>query len=150
MLNVFLKNFVNRTVCLLIIAVFLSTFTTGMTALAFCLDQQESHVVGKNFYLADCHSTSEVDLIISDEHFSILAKENKNDCTDVSLTNAHILNRPSKRISPVSAKVILSYTLPGGLVSFQQQVAGYSSSALSHPLFILPHMNAHRTTVLLI
>ena len=150
MLNIFLNNLINRTGCLLLVTVFLSTFPTSSTALAFCLDEQEIHIVSQNLYLADCHSAVEVGLILSDEHFSALVEKGKNDCTDVSLTNANILNRPSKITLPVSAKVTLSYTLPGGLVNYQQQVAEYNSSAFSQPLFILPHINAHRTVVLLI
>lgn len=150
MLNIFLNNLINRTSCLLLVTVFLSAFSTGSTALAFCLDEQESHVVGQNLYLVNCHSAVEVGLIPSDEHFSAHVEKGKNECTDVSLTNANILNRPTKIILPVSAKVTLSYTLPGGPVNYQQQVAEYNSSALSQPLFILPPINAHRTVVLLI
>ncbi len=136
--------------CLLLVTVFLSTFSTGSTALAVCLDEQESHVVGQNLYLVNCHSAVEVGLIPSDEHFSAHVEKGINECTDVSLINANIVNRPTKITLPVSAKVTLSYMLPGGPVYYQQQVAEYNSSALSQPIFILPPINAHRTVVLLI
>jgi hypothetical protein len=150
LLNIFLDNLINRTVCLLLVIVFLTTFPTGSTALAFCLDEQESHVVVQDFYLVDCHSAVEEGLSLSDENFFALAEKEKNDCTDISLTNANILNRPSRIILPASAKVILSSTLPRGLVSLQQQVPGQSSSALSQPFFVLPHIEVQRTIILLI
>ncbi len=150
MLRIFYNNLINRTVCLLLVAVFLSTFPTGATALAFCLDEEENHIVGQNLYLADCHSSVEVDLLLSDEHCSALAEKENNDCTDVSFTNANKLNRPSKIILPVSAKVIFSYAIPRSQLRFRQQVEESSSSSLSQPLFILPHIDAHRTVVILI
>jgi len=150
MLKIFYDKIINRSVCLLLVAVFLSSFPTGTTTLAFCLDEQENHVVGQNFYLVDCHSSNEIGRIYSDEHFSALAEKRGNDCTDVFLTNANILNRPSRMTLPVLAKVVLSYTLPGEVDSFQQQVAKHSFSALSQPLFVLPHISTHQTVVLLI
>ena len=150
MLNIYIHHLINRTVCLLLVAVFLTAFPTGSTALAFCLDEQENHVVSINLYLADCHSPSESNLIISGKRFSAHSEKGKNDCTDVSLTNATVFNRPTKRITTVSAKVILSYALAGRLDSLQQQVAKSSSSALSHPQYVLPHIKAHRTIVLLV
>ncbi len=150
MLRIFYNNLINRTVCLLLVAVFLSTFPTGATALAYCLDEEENHLVGQNFSLANCHSSVEKELLLSDEHRSALAEKENNDCTDVSLANANILNRPSKIILPASAKVILSYAIPPSQLRFQQQVAEYSSAAFFQPLFSLPHINAHRTVVILI
>jgi|GEM_PF-1379717 len=150
MLNFFYYNLINRTFCLLLVAVFLSTFPTSMTALAYCLDEKENHLVGQNLYLAACHSSVEVDVIFSDEHCSALTKKENRNCTDVSLTNANILNRPSKIILPVSAKVLLSYTIPHNHQKLQQQVAGNETSALSQHLFTLPSINAHRTVVLLV
>jgi len=99
MQKTFCSNLINRTVCLLLVAVFLSTYPTGMTALALCLDETENHVIGPNLYLADCHSSLQVDQIISDEHYSALVERENNKCTDVSLTNANTLNRPSKKKS---------------------------------------------------
>ena len=150
MLNIFLKNLINRTCCLLLVIVFLSTFSTGSPALAFCLDEQESHVAGQNLYLVNCHSVVEAGLIPSDEYFSAHVEKGKNECTDVSLTNANILNRPTKITLPVPAQVTLSYMLPGGPVNYQQQVAQYNSSAFSQPIFTLPPINVHLTVVLLI
>lgn len=148
--NCFYKNTFKRVVSLLLTVVFLSSFPAGTSALALCLDEEESHVVVQDFYLVDCHSAVEEGLSLSEEHFFALAEKEKNDCIDVSLTNANILNRPSKIILPASAKVILSYTFPSGLVSFQQHVPGYSSSALSQPFFVLPHIEVQRTIILLI
>jgi hypothetical protein len=130
--------------------VFLLSFPTGATALALCLDEDENHIVGQNFYLADCHSSVDADLLLSDEHCSALAEKEKNDCVDVSLTNANSINLPSKVTLPSFAKTILSYTLPSRLIGFQQQVTGINSSALSQHLFTLPHANLLRTVVLLI
>ena len=150
MLNIFLNNLINRTVCLLLVTVFLSTFSTGSAALAFCLDEQESHVVGYKLYLVNSHSAVEVGLTASDEHFSAHVEKGKNECTDVFLTNANILNRPTKITLPVPTKVTLSYTFPGGPVNYQQQFTEYNSSAFSQPLFILSPINVHLTVVLLI
>ena len=150
MTNFFSKNTFNRVICQVLTVVFLSSFPTGASAKALCLDEEENHLVDQNLYLVDCHASAETYLPLSDEHCSARAEKENNDCTDVSLTNANILNRPAKIILPVSAKVTLSYTLPGGPVNYQQQVAEYNSSALSQPLFILPPINAHRTVVLLI
>ena len=150
MIKIFSENLFNHTVCLLLVSVFLSTFPTGATALAFCLDERENHVVGQNFYLANCHVAIETPLTLSEEHCSVLNKGKNNDCTDVSLTIANKLNRPSKIILPTSSKVILFNTLPNELVSFQQRVLGYYSSTLSQPLFIWPQIDPHRTVVLLI
>jgi hypothetical protein len=121
-----------------------------MTALAYCLDEEENHLVGQNLYLAACHSSVEVDVIFSDEYCSALTEKENRNCTDVSLTNANILNRPSKIILPVSAKVLLSYSITHNQQKLQLQVAGNNSSALSQHLFTLPSINAHRTVVLLV
>ena len=150
MLKILSDNLVNPTVCLLLVAVFLTTFPAGKKALAFCLEEQENHIVGQNFYLADCHTALDTPLTLLDEHCSVLFEEKNNDCIDVSLSNGIILNRPSKIVLPVSSNVTISYTLPNGLVSLHQQVTSYRSSALSQPLFVLPHIDAHRTVVLLI
>jgi hypothetical protein len=150
LLKIFSDNLINRNVCLLLVTVFLFTFPTGVTAMTFCLDEQENHVVDQNFYLADCHSALEASLAFSEEHSSVLVDGKNNDCTDVSLTNANILNRPPKTTLPSSSKVILFYAQPNGLVGPQHQVTEYFSSALSKPLFVLPDIEAHRTVVLLI
>ena len=150
MINFFSKNTFNRVICQLLTVVFLSSFPTGASAKALCLDEEENHLVDQNLYLVGCHASAETYLPLSDEHCSARAEKENNDCTDVSLTNAHILNRPSKVILPVSAKVILSCASPHSQLRFQNQVAGYGSSALSQPLFTSPHINAHRTVVLLI
>ncbi len=150
MTKILSKKSFNRLICLFMTAIFLSSFPTGATALALCLDEDENHIVDQNFYLADCHSSVDADLLFSDEHCSALAEKENNDCVDVSLTNANTLNRPSKVILPGFAKTVLSYTLPSMLMSFQQQVAGNNSSAFSQHLFTFPHTNSHRPVVLLI
>ena len=38
-MGTFYNNLINRTVCLLLTLIFLSTFPAGPTALAFCLDK---------------------------------------------------------------------------------------------------------------
>jgi len=90
-----------------LVTVFLSTFPTGTSSLAFCLDEQENHVVGKNLNLVNCHSTKETVQIFYDEHYSTLFGKRENGCTDVSLNNAKSLNRPSRKTLPISAKVAL-------------------------------------------
>jgi hypothetical protein len=134
----------------LLLTVFLSTIPTGSSSLAFCLDEQESHIVGQNLYLLDCHSTDEASRIISDEHFSALTDKREKDCIDVSLTNAHILNRPSRIKLPVSSKVVHFYALPNGIVGYQQHIVDNSLVVFSQPLFTQPQINAPRTVVLLI
>ena len=149
MLNIFLKSIIKRKVSLLLITVFLSSFPTGTTSLAFCLDEQENHVVGQNLYLVNCHSTDETARFF-DENFSVLAEKRKNDCTDGSLSSVNIFNRPPRRSLPISAEVVLSFGPLSERVNYKQQVAEFSLSALSQLLFILPYINAHRTVVLLI
>ena len=150
MTKIFSKNIFSRVICLFLTAVFLSSFPTGETALALCLDEDENHIVDQNFYLADCHSSVDADQLFSDEHCSALAEKENNNCVDVSLTNANTLNLPSKVILPGFAKTIFSYTLPSILIGFQLQVAGNNISALSQHLFTFAHTDSHRTVVLLI
>ena len=150
MTTILSKNISSRVICLFLTAVFLSSFTTGGTALALCLDEDENHIVDQNFYLADCHYSVDADLLFSDEHCSALAEKENNNCVDVSLTNATTLNLPSKVILPGFAKTILAYTLPSILIGFQRQETVNNSSALSQHLFTFAHTNSHRTVVLLI
>ena len=150
MLNFFYNNIINRTVCFLLSAIFLCSFPTGAAASAMCLDQEEIHIVEQNFYLDDCHSSVETYLPLSDEHCSALADKDDNECVDVSLANADILNLPSKVILPAFSNNILSYVLPNRIIGFQQQVAGNNSSSLSQYLLTFPHTNSHRPVVLLI
>ncbi len=150
MTKIFSKNICSRVICLFLTAVFLSSFPTGEAALALCLDGDKNHIVDQNFYLADCHSSVDADLLLSNEHCSALAEKENNNCVDVSLTNANILNLPSKVILPGFARTILSYTLPSRLIGFQRRVAGNNSSAFSQHLFNIAHTNSHRTEVLLI
>lgn len=149
MIKIFYNNLTNRTVRLLLTVVFLSSFPTGASALALCLDNEGNHIVD-HLYLADCHSSVEANLLLSGEHCSAFAEKENNNCIDISLMNANILNRPSKILLPASAKDILSYTLPSRRIGFQQQVTGVNSSALSQLLFTLPHSILLRTVVLLI
>ena len=150
MLKIFNSDIFNRTICLLLALIFLSTFPAGKTSLAFCLDDQESHLVGQKFYLADCHSLNQANRIISDEQISVHAGNSEKDCTDVSLINANIINRPSQTRLPIASKVFHSYTLPNGLIRTQQKVEGFNSTALYQPLFIPPNITDRNTVVLLI
>ncbi len=144
------KKLFNRVICLFLTAVFLFSFPAGATAVVVCLDEDENHIVAPNFYLADCHSSVDAGLLLSDEYCSALAEKENNDCVDVSLTNANTLNRPSRVMLPGIAKTVVFYTLPSRLVGFQQQVAGNNSSALFQHLFTLTQANPLRTIVLLI
>lgn len=133
----------------MLVTVFLLTFPTGTTSLAFCLDEQESHVVGQNFYLVNCHSTDETARIFH-KNFSVLAEKKKSDCTDIFLSNANILNRPPRRSLPISVKVVPSLGPLSEIVTYKNQIAEFSLSALSQPLFVLPYTNAYQKIVLLI
>jgi hypothetical protein len=150
MTTIFSKNIFTRLICLFLTTVFLSSFPTGGTALALCLDEDENHIVDQNSYLANCHSSVDADLFLPDGHCYDLTEKENNDCVDVSLTNANTLNVPSRITLPSFANTILSYTLPGRLIGFQRQVAGTNSSTLSQHQLNLPHANSHRTVVLLI
>ena len=150
MLKIFYNKLINRTVCLMLVGVFLSSFPTGATALVLCLDDDENHIVDQNFYLADCHSSAGAGLFLADGYCSALAEKENNNCVDVSLTNTNTLNRPSRIMLPGFAKTINSYTLPSRLIGFQQQVAEKNTSALIQHLFTLPQANPLRTIVLLI
>ncbi len=149
MTEILSKKSFNRLICLVLAAVFLSSFPAGTTALALCLDKDENHIIDPNFYLADCHSSVDTDLLLSDEHCSALAEKENNDCVDVSLSNQNAFNRPSAITLPAFAKMILSYALPDNQLRSQQQLAKHHSSALSQHLSTLPHINAQRTVILL-
>lgn len=149
MTEILSKKSFNRLICLVLAAVFLSSFPAGTTALALCLDKDENHIIDPNFYLADCHSSVGKDLLLSDEHCSVLAEKENNDCVDVSLSNQNAFNRPSAITLPAFAKMILSYALPDNQLRSQQQLAKHHSSALSQHLSTLPHINAQRTVILL-
>ena len=139
-----------RVICLLLTAVFLFSYPTGSSAWALCLDQEENHIVGQ-IYLDNCHSTKETYLPLSEEHCAARTERENNDCVDVSLTNASVLNRPSKIALPAIAKDILSYTLPSNLEEYTQQMAGKKPpvSSFQYPPNSI-HLKIHRTTVLLI
>ncbi len=149
MTEILSKKSFNRLICLVLAAVFLSSFPAGTTALALCLDKDENHIIDPNFYLADCHSSVDTGLLLSDEHCSALAEKKNNDCVDVSLSNQNAFNRPSAITLPAFAKMILSYALPDNQLRSQQQLAKHHSSALSQHLSTLPHINAQRTVILL-
>ena len=149
MTEILSKKLFNRFICLVLAAVFLSSFPAGTPALALCLDKNENHIIDPNFYLADCHSPVDTDLLLSDEHCSALAEKENNDCVDVSLSNQNAFNRPSAITLPAFAKIILSYALPDNQPGSQQQLAKHHSSALSQHLSTLLHINAHRTVILL-
>lgn len=149
MTEILSKKSFNRLICLVLAAVFLSSFPAGTTALALCLDKDDNHIIDPNFYLADCHSSVGTDLLLSDEHGSALAEKENNDCVDVSLSNQNAFNRPSAITLPAFAKIILSYALPDNQLRSQQQLAKHHASALSQHLSTLPHINAHHTVILL-
>jgi hypothetical protein len=149
MTEILSKKSFNRLICLVLAAVFLSSFPAGTTALALCLDKDDNHIIDPNFYLADCHSSVGTDLLLSDEHGSALAEKENNDCVDVSLSNQNAFNRPSAITLSAFAKIILSYALPDNQLRSQQQLAKHHASALSQHLSTLPHINAHHTVILL-
>ncbi len=149
MTEILSKKSFNRLICLVLAAVFLSSFPAGTTALALCLDKDENHIIDPNFYLADCHSPVDTDLLLSDEHCSALAEKENNDCVDVSLSNQNAFKRSSAITLPAFAKMILSYALPDNQLRSQQQLAKHHASALSQHLSTLPHINAQRTVILL-
>ena len=149
--KIFCKNAFNRVICLLLAAVFLSSFPTGATALALCLDEGRNHVVDQgHLYLADCHSSVEAGQSLSYEYRSTLAGQERNNCVDISLSNENAVSRPSEITLPVFTKVVFSYALPNSRIGFQQQIAGYSSAAFTQPQFLSPFINARLTVVLLI
>jgi hypothetical protein len=149
MTKIFSKKSFNRVICLVLAAVFLSSFPAGATALALCLDMDKIHVADQKYLLTpDCHSSNDTHNLINNQPNATLISREANDCVDVSLSNRNALRRPSEITLPVFDKVILSYDLPNSQLGLQQQLAGYSSSALSQHLFTLPHINARRTVVL--
>jgi len=151
MLRTFSQNTFNRIVSLLLTAIFLFSYPpTGAAALALCLDQEENHIVDQNRYLDNCHSFTYTYLPLSEEHCAARTERENNDCVDVSLTNANILNLPTKIALPAIAKDILSYTLPSSLEGYMQQMAGQKPPvSFQYPPNSL-HLKVHRTTVLLI
>lgn len=150
MTKFFYKNKFNRIICLLLTVTFLSSFPAGATAFALCLDEDESHLVDPNINLFDCHSSVEANLLLSNEHCFALTEKENSDCVDVSLTNANILNRPSKLFLPTSAKIILTFQLPYSHIGLQEQNPPNSSSALSPRSISSTLLKSHRTAILLI
>ena len=151
MIKISNKSIFNRVICLLLTAVFLSSFPAGTKALALCLDEGENHVVDQgHLYLADCHSSVDAGQPLFYEYRSTIAGPANNNCVDISLSNPSAVNRPPEIILPVFSKVILSYTLPYNQIESQHQIAGYSSSTLAQPQFPSSFINAQRTVVLLI
>ncbi len=150
MLKFICQSSSNSAICLILTAVFLFSYPTGSAALSLCLDQEENHIVDRNLYLDNCHSSTGTYLPLSQEHCSASEESENNDCVDVSLTNDNILNRLSKTALPAIAKIFLSYTLPSNLAGFQQQVIVQNP----HISFQIPsnilHLKIHRATVLLI
>jgi hypothetical protein len=145
------KNIFNRVISLLLTTIFLSSFPAGAADLSLCLDESDNHVVNqKQLPLANCHSSAEADLLLSEKHCFALTEKESNNCVDVSLENANAVNRPPEITLPVFTKVIPSYALPNSQIGFQQQLTGSSSSNLSQHLSTLPHINAQRTVILLI
>lgn len=150
MIKTFYYSLINRTVSLFLTAIFVTAFPAGSSAMAFCLDEEENHFTGPNRSLTACHYPVEMDITSSDEHISALADKENNDCTDISLKNSNILNRPSKIILPVSSTVHLSLAVPRITLKLQQRAAGKKAAAFSQLSIGLPLVDTLRTVVLLI
>jgi hypothetical protein len=150
MTKFFYKNKFNRIICLVMTVTFLSSFPAG--ALALCLDsaEEESHLVGQNLNLVDCHTSVEAKLRLSSEHYSASTEKKSNDCVDVSLTNANTLNFPTKLFLPTSAKIIITFQRPYSNIGLQEHNPPKSSSALSPPSISTTFYKSHRTAILLI
>lgn len=150
MLKFFYNNIIFRIIGLLLTAIFIVSYPTGAASMVLCLDQQDNHLVPQRIYLDNCHTIADTYLPLSEEHYSAREERENNDCVDVSLTNANILNRPSKTTLPAIAKDILSYPLPGNLVRLQQQVIMKKSPNAFQNFTNTLHLKIQRTTVLLI
>jgi hypothetical protein len=77
---------VNRSIRLLLVALFLSFFPSGKTALSLCLDAEQAHLVQQDLHLMDCHSES-------NRHFAetfaarfTLLEEDDGSCVDIMLS----------------------------------------------------------------
>ena len=151
MLKIFYNKLRNRTLCLLLIAFFLTSFPANGSAFALCLDGTENHVVSRNPILASCHPPEAEKLLPSGEHCLAQAEKENNDCNDIALSNPHKLNRPSKTALSAIAKTLVSYTLPGKLIGVHYQAAGQQTdSRFTQHQFSASRFDAHRTVVLLI
>ena len=144
------KSF-NRVICLVLAAVFLSSFTADTSGLALCLDMDKTHVIDQQYlFIADCHSSNDDNNSKVNQPNSTLVGREASDCLDVSVSSKNALRRPSEITLPTVAKVVLSYTPPNSQLGSQQQLTMHGSSALTQHLITLPHTNAHRTVILLI
>lgn len=150
MIKIFAQNKLNWSIRLFLTAIFLSSFTTGTTASALCLDDNEKHIVNQHFYLADCHFSVGPDRFFNDECSATLKEKRSKDCVDVSLANASAFHLPAPIMVPGFAKNIFSYMLPPGPKGVQRQVAASYSPLLSLHPYSLPPANLLRTVVLLI
>ncbi|MBW2501934.1 MAG: hypothetical protein JRD39_03235 [Deltaproteobacteria bacterium] len=151
MLKIFYNKLRNRSLCLLLIGFFLTSFPAGGSAFALCLDGTGNHMVSRNPILAACHPPEAGKLLPSGEYCLAQAEKENNDCTDIALSNPHKLNRPSKTVLSAVAKTLVSYTLPGKLTGLHYQAAGQqTASRFTQRQFPASRLDAHRTVVLLI
>lgn len=151
MLEIFYRNTTHRMICLLLAAIFLASFPTGATALAFCPDAQKIQLVDRQYlHPAGCHSPVEAGRPLFYEYRSAMADQGNNDCLDISLANSKSLIRPPEKVLPVLAKILFPGVLIDRRQGFRQKTAGRMSFVLNHPQTPSLPVSAQRTVVLLI
>jgi hypothetical protein len=143
---------VNRSIRLLLVALFLSAFPSGKTALSLCLDEEQAHLVqSEHLHLVDCHSTA-------DEHlpakvaarFPLLEKDDGS-CVDVMLSTYYSTTLRQRTDQTIPAPVLCTLAL----VTFQQrpdhELPVLSQSTLfAQSSSVSLTVDAQRTVVLLI
>jgi len=144
-------HIVNRTIRLLLVAVFISVFPSGKTALSLCLDDEQAHLVYRqHLHLMDCHTAP------GDRHpetsFALhaLLEKNGEPCVDLMLSTYNSTTLRQRTSLTVPTPVLCALAL----VKDQQWTmlpAGLSqSSLLAQSSSVSPTVDAHRTVVLLI
>ncbi|MCF6290937.1 MAG: hypothetical protein L3J03_08090 [Desulfobacterales bacterium] len=132
-------------------AIFLASFPTGATALAFCPEGQKIQLVDRQYlHPADCHSPVEAAGPLFYEYRSAMAGQGNNDCIDISLANSKSLIRPPEKVLPVPANILFPGVLIDSRQGFRQKTADRMSFVLNQARTPSHPVTAQRTVVLLI
>jgi len=143
---------VNRSIRLLLVALFLSVFPSGKTALSLCLDDEQAHLVqSKHQHLMDCHSASGEHLPETVAAQFTFFDEDDGSCVDVMLSTCYSTTLRQRTGQTIPAPVLCTLAL----VTFQQRPVQQlpllsQSSLFAQSLSISLTVDAQRTVVLLI
>ncbi len=151
MLEIFYMNRAQQAICLLLAAIFLASFPSRATALAFCPDARKIQLVDRQYlHPADCHSPVEAGRPLFYGYRAALADQGKSDCLDISLANSKSLIRPPERVRPGLARILFPGPPVDRWPGLRQTTAARMSLVLNQPRSPALPVSAQRTVVLLI